>query len=81
MPFEVHLVDKDRSPIESNIQPIASQVINKSEPIVESENVVPQSVRSKILMRIGKMFKTPLKCGLNIRNTVKINRKKVNNVI
>ena len=26
-----------------------SQVINKSEPIVESENVVPKSVRSKIL--------------------------------
>ena len=49
MQLEVHLVDKDRSSIESNMEPIASQVINKSEPIVESENVVPQSVRSKIL--------------------------------
>ena len=49
MQLEVHLVDKDRSSIESNMELIASQVINKSEPIVESENVVPQSVRSKIL--------------------------------
>ena len=41
-------------------------------------------VRITNIMRmssLGKMFKKTLKCGLNIRNTVKINLKKINNVI
>ena len=57
MQLQVHSVDKDRSSIESNSEPIASQIINKSEPIVESENVVPQSVRSKILTLNKKQSK------------------------
>lgn len=57
MQLQVHLVDQDRSLIELNIKPIASQLINKSEPIVESENVVPQSVRSKLLTLNKKQSK------------------------
>lgn len=52
MQLEVSSVDKDEScfaSIEAKSEAIASQVMNRSEPIVESENVVPQSVRSQIL--------------------------------
>ena len=60
MQLQVRSVDKDIScfaSIEAKSEPIASQVINKSEPIVESENVVPQSVRSKILTLNKKQSK------------------------
>jgi hypothetical protein len=44
--------------------------------------VVIHGVRiTKIINSLGKMFKTTLKCGLNTRDTSKINRKKSNNVI